>query len=78
MVIHLAGEFAADLDGADATFEDSREHTFYGMFETAFETLETHVGQVRAAGLLADAGRFSGQTSKFRLYVGFVSTDRGK
>jgi hypothetical protein len=26
------------------------------MFETAFETLETHVGQVRAAGRLADAG----------------------
>jgi hypothetical protein len=56
MVIHLAGEFAADLDGADATFEDSREHTFYGMFETAFKPFETHVGQVRAAGRLADAG----------------------
>jgi hypothetical protein len=78
MVIHLAGEFAADLDGADATFEDSREHTFYGMFETAFKPFETHVGQVRAAGRLADAGRFSGRTSKFRRCLGFVSTDRGQ
>jgi hypothetical protein len=78
MVVHLTGEFATDLDGADTTFEDSREHAFHGMFETAFKPFETHVGQVRAAGLLADAGRFSGRTSKFRLYVGFVSTDRGQ
>ena len=78
MIVHLAGELATDLDGADAALEDSGEHAFNGMFETTFETFETHRGQVRAADLTPDAGRFSGQTSKFRLCVGFVSTDRGQ
>jgi hypothetical protein len=78
VIVHLSSEFATDLDGADAALEDSGEHAFNGMFETTFKPFETHRGQVRAADLTPDAGRFSRQTSKFHLCVGFVSTDRGQ
>ena len=78
VIVHLSSEFATDLDRADTALEDSGEHAFNGMFETAFETFETHGEQVRAAGLLGDAGRFLQWRWKFCSCTGFVSTDRGQ
>jgi hypothetical protein len=78
MIVHLSSEFATDLDGADTALEDSGEHAFHGMFKTAFKTFETHGGQVRAADLAPDAGRFPQWREKFRSWIGFVSPDRGQ
>jgi hypothetical protein len=58
MVVHLAGQFAPDLDRADPVLEHPRENAFDGVLETAFKPFETHEKEIRAGSSRSDAGRF--------------------
>jgi hypothetical protein len=78
MIVHLAGELATDLDGADAALEDSGEHAFNGMFETTFKPFETHGEQVRAATSSSNAANRNGRILHTGTDFGFVRPNDGQ